>query len=126
MVQFYKPGVSEGALFQNNRKQHDRSPDINGRCLLTVEDCEALLKEARDEGGATLWLNGWNKQGQRGPWISLAPKAKRRSAPPSENNQQPPQRQEQPNLMGGQQDDSRGYNDQRSRPSRDIDDEIPF
>jgi len=104
MVQFYKPGQSEGSIFPNTRRQHDRSPDIQGKCLLTIEDCQALLQEAQAEGGATLYINGWNKQGRNGPWMSLSPKAKYRSNNGGQQPQQQPQ--QQGGMMGG------GYNQQ--------------
>ena len=152
-VQFYREGVSEGGLFQNDRRQHDRSPDVNGKCLLTIQDCEALLQQAKEEGGATLWLSGWNKSGQKGPWVSLSPKAAYNSQRSNGGGGQQGGGQQGGGQQGGGGYDNRGQggggqqgggqqggggydnrgqgggqqNDQGgNQRNRDLDDEIPF
>lgn len=52
---------NSGRIFTNDRKENDRHPDYKGN--ITVD-------------GKEYWLSGWKKQGQRGPFISLAIKPK--------------------------------------------------
>jgi len=85
-MKFYRENESEGALFQNTRKERDSQPDVNGRVMICAEDLKHLYEQAKAEGGALLYINGWYKEGRNGKFISLSPKAQYRAKPPSSGN----------------------------------------
>lgn len=78
MTQQYDNNMS-GALFINNRRQSDRSPDFTGSCEIN---------------GQEFWVNGWNKQGKTGQFMSLSFK-------PKESNGQHQPAQGFPQAQGG-------------------------
>lgn len=48
---------NKGILFHNDRKQTDKHPDRSGKAKIC---------------GIWYWISAWDKQGQRGDWLSLA------------------------------------------------------
>ena len=48
---------NSGSLGVNDRKETDKQPDYKGKAII---------------GGVAYWISGWKKQGERGPWLSLA------------------------------------------------------
>ena len=69
-----------GQVFVNDRKQSDNQPDRKGKAMID---------------GKMYWVSGWIKQGNNGPWLSLAftlMEEQGNNAPPQ---QQAPQRQQQ-------------------------------
>ena len=62
---------NSGILFQNDRKVHDRSPDLQGEVFVEIDVLKQAIADA--EGGlGKLRLAGWRKQGSRGPFVSLS------------------------------------------------------
>lgn len=51
------PKENNGAMFVNDRKEKDTHPDFKG--MLNVD-------------GKEYWLSGWNKNNDRGPFVSLS------------------------------------------------------
>lgn len=56
MTQQYDNNMS-GALFKNNRRQSDRSPEYSGSCEIN---------------GQEFWVSAWVKEGRNGKFFSLA------------------------------------------------------
>ncbi len=46
-----------GSMFANDRKTTDKHPDHKGKALID---------------GQWFWVSAWDKQGQKGPWLSLS------------------------------------------------------
>lgn len=46
-----------GSLRKNDRKEKDTHPDVRGSANI---------------GGVEYWISGWKKEGDEGPWYSLA------------------------------------------------------
>lgn len=46
-----------GSLSRNTRKEKSMHPDYKGSALI---------------GGVEYWISGWRKDGDDGPWVSLA------------------------------------------------------
>lgn len=46
-----------GSCFPNDKKTSDKHPDFKGRCMID---------------GKVYWVSAWNKDGSKGPWVSLA------------------------------------------------------
>lgn len=80
---------NSGALFVNDKKQTDKHPDRTGSATID---------------GTEYWVSGWLKKGAKGPFLSLAFKAKDASTKPE----------------GG------GLSGSRPRSATPIDDDIPF
>ncbi len=87
---------NSGALFPNDRKVHEKSPDFQGDVTVEVSMLQDMIK-ASDNGLVKLRLGGWRKESSRGWFVSLkvsapfaspdiAPKAK---AAPSEPDDVP-------------------------------------
>lgn len=57
---------NSGIISENDRKQQPNHPDFKGQ--ITVE-------------GREYWLSGWEKNGSKGPFISLSVKPKEDQAP---------------------------------------------
>lgn len=50
-----------GALFKNGRKEKDTHPDMTGSAMIN---------------GVEYWVSAWKKDGNKGPYVSLAFKVK--------------------------------------------------
>lgn len=46
-----------GSLSKNEKKQTDKQPDFRGSCQID---------------GVEYWISGWQRNNERGKWISLA------------------------------------------------------
>lgn len=57
----YEERNNSGSMFPNARKEQDNHPDWEGSIMVD---------------GKSYWLKAWNKQGQKGPWVSLSVKDK--------------------------------------------------
>ena len=85
--------TNRGIVSKNDRKESDRHPDIKGQ--INVD-------------GVEYWLDGWKKEGSRGPFYSLSVKRKE----PRQDD------------MGGR---ANPMNHSIGRhTANDIDDDIPF
>lgn len=62
---------NSGIISQNDRKQKDSHPDFQGQ--ITVN-------------GVEYWLSGWEKEGSRGPFISLSVKPKEEQQAPRKSS----------------------------------------
>lgn len=65
-----------GALFKNNRRQSDRSPEYNGSCEIN---------------GQEFWVSAWVKEGRNGKFFSLAFNPKEQQQPQASAGTQPAQ-----------------------------------
>lgn len=54
--------TNSGALFQNDRKEKNSHPDFKGQCTIKTPDGELV----------EYWVNGWEKEGRKGPFLSLS------------------------------------------------------
>jgi hypothetical protein len=74
---------NSGALFQNDRKVHEKSPDFQGDIQVEVSLLQDMIKNA-ENGLVKIRLGGWRKESSRGWFVSLkvsAPFAKPAPAP---------------------------------------------
>lgn len=60
---------NSGSMSKNKRKEKDNHPDLKGKATIA---------------GVEYWISGWKKDGDDGPWLSLAfePKDKDKPARP--------------------------------------------
>lgn len=61
----YEPRDGSGSMFPNNRKEKDTHADWQGSFMID---------------GKEYWISAWNKQGNKGPWVSLSVKDKAATA----------------------------------------------
>jgi len=61
---------NSGALFPNDKKVHERSPDFQGDVQVEVSLLQDLIKTA-DNGLVKIRLGGWRKETSRGWFVSL-------------------------------------------------------
>ncbi len=68
----YELRENTGSLFRVDNKKSDRHPDYEGSALIN---------------GVACWVKGWDKEGQRGPWVSLSftPKDEAKKNPPNDD-----------------------------------------
>ena len=64
--------TNSGALFMNDRRTKPSHPNFKGNCTIKTPDGELV----------EYWVSGWEKNGKRGPFVSLSfePKEKREDA----------------------------------------------
>lgn len=74
--------TNKGTLGDNERKEKDSHPDMKGRCDIKCEGCGALQP---------MWISGWNKNGSRGAFTSLAFEVVKRAAEAIKPKQAPKQ-----------------------------------
>jgi hypothetical protein len=61
---------NSGALFPNDKKLHEKSPDFQGDVSVEVSFLQDLIKTA-DNGLVKIRLGGWRKESARGWFVSL-------------------------------------------------------
>lgn len=63
---------NSGSVAKNRKKEKDTHPDIKGKATIA---------------GVEYWIDGWQKQGENGPWYSLSfkPKDAQAAAPAPRN-----------------------------------------
>lgn len=61
---------NSGALFPNDRKLHDKSPDFQGDVQVEVSLLQDMIKQA-ENGLVKIRLGGWRKESSRGWFVSL-------------------------------------------------------
>lgn len=61
---------NSGALFPNDRKTHEKSPDFNGDVTVEVQLLKDLIETA-ENGLVKIRLGGWRKETHRGWFVSL-------------------------------------------------------
>jgi hypothetical protein len=61
---------NSGALFPNDRKVHDKSPDFQGDVSVEVSLLKEMIQNS-DNGLVKLRLGGWRKESSRGWFVSL-------------------------------------------------------
>jgi hypothetical protein len=54
--------TNRGVLFPNDRKTKSSHPDFKGNCMVKTPDGELI----------ELWVSGWEKEGRKGPFLSLS------------------------------------------------------
>lgn len=101
--------TNSGALFQNDRKEKNSHPDFKGQCTIKTPDGELV----------EYWVSGWEKDGRRGPFLSLSftPKEERK-----EREERPVQKQS--SLFGKKQFEE--TLPKKKTIEEDISDDIPF
>ncbi len=88
---------NSGALFKNDKKQHENQPDYNGQCTI---------------GGIDFWMSAWLKEAQSGrKYMSFSFTPKQASSPA-------PAPAPRPNAYA----QANG----RPQPAGDVDSDIPF
>ena len=99
--------TNSGALFQNDRKEKNSHPDFKGQCTIKTPDGELV----------EYWVSGWEKQGRKGPFVSLSftPKEERK-----EREERPAKKQS--SLFGNKAEPK--VASKAAEP--DLDDSIPF
>lgn len=83
---------NSGALFQNDRKVHEKSPDFQGDIQVEVSLLQDMMKNA-ENGLVKIRLGGWRKESSRGWFVSLrvsAPFVKPAPAPSSQSEDDVP------------------------------------
>jgi len=63
-----------GILFPNDKGDNDKRPDVRGEAMIN---------------GQVYRVSGWQKMGQKGPFISLAFDPQQQAAPPAGGNADP-------------------------------------
>lgn len=109
----YEERNNSGSMFPNARKEQDNHPDWEGSIMVD---------------GKSYWLKAWNKQGQKGPWVSLSVKDKVARAEQISNEAgfgKTPPRQPSYADQSGSFDRNTGEVFERGRTPY-LDDEIPF
>ena len=104
--------TNRGVLFDNDRKEQDSHPDMNGTLNIN---------------GVDHWFSGWWKEGGKGEFLSLSigkPKDQQRQQAPREDAA-PPQRR------GNRPSQQQGYTQQPNRAASQRaydgpDDDIPY
>lgn len=78
---------NSGALFPNDKKINEKSPDFNGDIQVEVALLQELISQA-NEGLVKIRLGGWRKQTSRGWMLSLkvSNPAPRQQKPVMSNN----------------------------------------
>lgn len=79
---------NSGALFTNDRKVHEKSPDFQGEVTVEVDLLKELLSKA-DNGLVKIKLSGWRKQSSRGGFLSLKVSAPFQNNPGNKPRYQP-------------------------------------
>ena len=106
--------TNRGVLFDNDRKEQDSHPDMNGTLNIN---------------GVDHWFSGWWKEGQRGEFLSLSigkPKERRQDQQREQTPQQQPRRGNRPSNSAPMQ---RQQPTQAQRPASgfdDMDSDIPW
>lgn len=77
---------NSGALFPNDRKVHEKSPDFQGDIQVEVSLLQDMIKNA-DNGLVKIRLGGWRKESSRGWFVSLKVSAPFVKPAPISNNQ---------------------------------------
>lgn len=54
--------TNRGVLFPNDRKTKNSHPDFTGNCTIKTPDGELI----------EIWVSGWEKEGRKGPFLSLS------------------------------------------------------
>lgn len=54
--------TNSGVVFPNDRKQKSSHPDFKGQCTIKTPDGELV----------EYWVSGWEKEGRKGPFLSLS------------------------------------------------------
>lgn len=79
---------NSGALFPNDRKLHEKSPDFQGDVQVEVSLLQDMMKNA-ENGLVKIRLGGWRKESSRGWFVSLkvsAPLPPKPAAAPTDSN----------------------------------------
>jgi hypothetical protein len=79
---------NSGALFTNDKKVNEKSPDFNGDVQVEVDLLKELIASA-DNGLVKIRLGGWRKQTSRGWMISLKVSAPFQNKPERKPTYQP-------------------------------------
>ena len=101
--------TNSGVVFPNDRKQKSSHPDFKGQCTIKTPDGELV----------EYWVNGWEKEGRKGPFLSLSFQIKEEKKEDAEERPV----QKKTSLFGNKQSAPKAAS-KASEP--DLDDSIPF
>lgn len=104
--------TNRGVLFPNDRKQKSSHPDFKGNATIKTPDGELL----------EVWVSGWEKEGRKGPFLSLSFQLKEEQA---EVEERPVKKQS--SLFGKKaaEDDDKPPAKKKT-VQEELDDDVPF
>ena len=101
--------TNSGVVFPNDRKQKSSHPDFKGQCTIKTPDGELV----------EYWVSGWEKEGRKGPFLSLSFQIKEEKKEDAEERPV----QKKTSLFGNKQAAPKAAS-KASEP--ELDDDVPF
>jgi hypothetical protein len=104
--------TNRGVLFPNDRKQKSSHPDFKGNATIKTPDGELI----------EVWVSGWEKEGRKGPFLSLSFQLKEDK---EEQEERPVKKQS--SLFGKKAATEDDPPIKKKKPTdEDLDDAVPF
>ena len=103
--------TNRGVLFPNDRKQKSSHPDFKGNATIKTPDGELI----------EVWVSGWEKEGRKGPFLSLSFQLKEDQA---EAEERPVKKQS--SLFGNKAAKEDAPPKSKKTIEEDLLDEVPF
>lgn len=103
--------TNRGVLFPNDRKQKSSHPDFKGDATIKTLDGELI----------EVWVSGWEKEGRKGPFLSLSFQLKEDK---EEQEERPAKRSSLFGKKAVEEDDAPPA--KKKTAQEELDDEVPF